>query len=144
MINAIRHVGIVVKDIDNAISFWEEIIGLKKFIDQVEKSPYIDELLGLQARNLRTVKFIDDKNFIIELLYFPDTPTDNQWMGNLKSVGLTHIAITTSNIEELISRLNKNGYKTVSKIMNSPDNKVKVVFVYGPESLFLEIVEQVN
>lgn len=144
MINSIRHVGIVVKDIDNAISFWEEIIGIKKFNDQVEKSPYIDELLGLQARNLRTVKFIDDKNFIIELLYFPDTPNDDHWMGNLNSVGLTHIAITTSNIGELISRLNKNGYKTVSKIMNSPDNKVKVVFVYGPESLFLEIVEQVN
>ena len=66
MINSIRHVGIVVKDIDNAISFWEEIIGIKKFNDQVEKSPYIDELLGLQARNLRTVKFIDDKNLRIE------------------------------------------------------------------------------
>jgi len=65
-------------------------------------------------------------------------------MGSLDSVGLTHIAITTKNIDELVSRLNKNGYKSISNILKSPDNKVRVVFVYGPESLYLEVVEQLN
>ena len=144
MSNSIRHVGIVVHNLEKSIQFWEEIIGVKKIIDQIEKSPYIDELLGIQAKNLRTVKFIDENNFIIELLHYPNKSNQEKWMGSLDSVGLTHIAITTKDIDELVSRLNQNGYKSISNILKSPDNKVRVVFVYGPESLFLEVVEQLD
>lgn len=142
MSNTTRHVGIVVKDLAKTTDFWVDLIGFELHIDAREISPYIDELLGIANPELRTVKLIDENGFIIELLEFANHPTKDSWEGNLATTGLTHIALTVSDLESLISKLTENNYKFISEIKNSPNGAVKVVFVTGPEGLMLELVEQ--
>jgi catechol 2,3-dioxygenase-like lactoylglutathione lyase family enzyme len=142
MANTTRHVGIVVKDIAKTKDFWINLIGFKLHIDAKEISPYIDELLGIANPELRTVKLIDENGFIIELLKFANYPAKDNWEGNLATTGLTHIALTVSDLESLTSKLKENDYKFISEIKNSPNGAVKVVFVKGPEGLMLELVEQ--
>jgi catechol 2,3-dioxygenase-like lactoylglutathione lyase family enzyme len=142
MSNTTRHVGIVVKDIANTTNFWVNLIGFKLHIDATETSPYIDELLGLSNPELRTIKLIDENGFIIELLKFANYPAKDSWEGNLAATGLTHVALTVSDLESLTSKLKENNYKFISEIKNSPNGAVKVVFVTGPEGLMLELVEQ--
>jgi catechol 2,3-dioxygenase-like lactoylglutathione lyase family enzyme len=141
MPNTTRHVGIVVKDLAKTTDFWINLIGFKLHIDAKEISPYIDELLGIANPELRTVKLIDENGFIIELLEFANHPTKDNWEGNLAKTGLTHIALTVSDLESLVAKLIKNEYKFISEIKKSPDGAVKVVFVRGPEGLMLELVE---
>ena len=141
MTNTTRHVGIVVKDLAKTTDFWVNLIGFKLHIDAKEISPYIDELLGITNPELRTVKLIDENGFIIELLEFANHPTKDNWEGNLATTGLTHIALTISDLESLAAKLIKNEYKFISEIKNSPNGAVKVVFVRGPEGLMLELVE---
>ena len=116
----------------------------KLHIEALEESPYIDELLDIKDPALKTVKLIDSKGFIIELLKFENYQVGNSWSGDLKTTGLTNIAITVDNLDELIERLIKDNYQTVSDIKVSPNRKVKVVFVKGPEGLMLELVEELN
>ena len=142
MANTTRHVGIVVKDLAKTKDFWINLIGFKLHIDAKEISPYIDELLGIANPELRTVKLIDENGFIIELLKFANYPAKDNWEGNLATTGLTHIALTVSDLESLTSKLKENDYKFISEIKNSPNGAVKVVFVKGPEGLMLELVEQ--
>jgi catechol 2,3-dioxygenase-like lactoylglutathione lyase family enzyme len=142
MANTTRHVGIVVKDLAKTKNFWINLIGFKLHIDAKEISPYIDELLGIANPELRTVKLIDENGFIIELLKFANYPAKDNWEGNLATTGLTHIALTVSDLESLTSKLKENDYKFISEIKNSPNGAVKVVFVKGPEGLMLELVEQ--
>ena len=142
MTNTTRHVGIVVKDLAKTTDFWTNLIGFKLHIDAKEISPYIDELLGIANPELRTVKLIDENGFIIELLGFANYPAKDNWEGNLATTGLTHIALTVSDLESLTSKLKENDYKFISKIKKSPNGAVKVVFVSGPEGLMLELVEQ--
>jgi catechol 2,3-dioxygenase-like lactoylglutathione lyase family enzyme len=142
MANTTRHVGIVVKDLAKTKDFWINLIGFKLHIDAKEISPYIDELLGIANPELRTVKLIDENGFIIELLEFANYPAKDNWEGNLATTGLTHIALTVSNLELLTSKLKENDYKFISEIKNSPNGAVKVVFLTGPEGLMLELVEQ--
>jgi catechol 2,3-dioxygenase-like lactoylglutathione lyase family enzyme len=142
MTNTTRHVGIVVKDLAKTKDFWTNLIGFKLHIDAKEISPYIDELLGIANPELRTVKLIDENGFIIELLGFANYPAKDNWEGNLATTGLTHIALTVSDLESLTSKLKENDYKFISKIKKSPNGAVKVVFVSGPEGLMLELVEQ--
>jgi hypothetical protein len=87
---------------------------------------------------------IDSKGFIIELLKFDNYQVDNSWSGDLKTTGLTHIALNVDNLEKLVGNLNKLRYQTLSGIKTSPNRKVKVVFVKGPEALMLELVETLN
>jgi catechol 2,3-dioxygenase-like lactoylglutathione lyase family enzyme len=121
MANTTRHVGIVVKDIAKTKDFWINLIGFKLHIDAKEISPYIDELLGIANPELRTVKLIDENGFIIELLKFANYPAKDNWEGNLATTGLTHIALTVSDLESLTSKLKENVYKFNSVIKNSPN-----------------------
>jgi catechol 2,3-dioxygenase-like lactoylglutathione lyase family enzyme len=142
MTNSTRHVGIVVKDLAKTTDFWVNLIGFKLHVDAKEVSPYIDDLLGISNPKLRTVKLIDKNGFIIELLEFANYPVKDNWEGNLATTGLTHIALTVSELESLTTKLKENDYSFISEIKNSPNGAVKVVFLRGPEGLMLELVQQ--
>ena len=131
----------MVNDLDKTRDFWINMLGFKLHIEAKEESPYIDELLAVKDPSLTTVKLIDSKGFIIELLKFENHQVENSWSGDLKTTGLTHIALTVDNLDELVENLRKLDYQTISDIKTSPNKKVKVVFVRGPEGIMLELVE---
>jgi catechol 2,3-dioxygenase-like lactoylglutathione lyase family enzyme len=135
-------VGIVVHDLAKSKDFWMNALGFQLHVEALEQSPYIDELLAIKDPNLTTVKLIDSKGFIIELLKFDNYQVEKSWSGDLKTTGLTHIALTIDNVEELVENLKKLNYQLLSEIKVSPNGKVKVVFVKGPEGLMLELVEE--
>jgi catechol 2,3-dioxygenase-like lactoylglutathione lyase family enzyme len=139
--NTTRHIGIVVHDLEKTRDFWINTIGFKLHIEAKEESPYIDELLAIRNPGLTTVKLIDSKGFIIELLKFENYEVGNYWSGDLKTTGLTHIALTVDNLNELVVNLKKQNYQPMSEIKISPNKKVKVVFVRGPEGTILELVQ---
>jgi len=142
MSNTTRHVGIVVNDLGKNKDFWMNSLGFQLHVEALEQSPYIDELLAIKDPNLTTVKLIDSKGFIIELLKFDNYQVEKSWSGDLKTTGLTHIALTVDNVEVLVDNLTKLNYQLLSEIKKSPNGKVKVVFVKGPEGLMLELVEE--
>lgn len=140
--NTTRHVGIVINDLEKTKDFWIKTLGFKLHIEAKEESPYIDELLAIKDLVLTTVKLIDSKGFIIELLKFENSRVEDSWSGDLKTTGLTHIALTVDNLDELVDTLRKLDYQTISEIKTSPNRKVKVVFVRGPEGIMLELVQE--
>jgi len=140
--NTTRHVGIVVNDLEKTRDFWINTLGFKLHIEAKEETPYIDELLAINDPSLTTVKLIDSKGFIIELLKFYNYQVENSWSGDLKTTGLTHIALTVDNLDELVEILRKLDYQTLSEIKTSPNKKVKVLFVRGPEGIMLELVQE--
>lgn len=132
----------MVNDLEKTRDFWINVLGFKLHIEAKEESPYIDELLAIKDPSLTTVKLIDSKGFIIELLKFENFKVENSWSGDLKTTGLTHIALTVDNLDELVDILRKLDYQTLSEIKTSPNKKVKVVFVRGPEGIMLELVQE--
>jgi catechol 2,3-dioxygenase-like lactoylglutathione lyase family enzyme len=134
----------VVKDLGKTRDFWINTLGFKLHIEAKEESPYIDELLAIKDPMLTTVKLIDSKGFIIELLKFENYQVENSWSGDLKTTGLTHIALTVNNLDELVDNLKMQNYQLLSEIKISPNKKVKVAFVKGPEAIMLELVQELN
>jgi len=137
-------VGIVVNDLKKTKEFWINSLGFKIHIEAVEQSPYIDELLAIKEPNLTTVKLIDSKGFIIELLKFENYQVDHSWSGDLKATGLTHIALTVDNLVQLVENMKKQNYQPLSDIKISPNKKVQVVFIKGPEGIMLELVQELH
>ena len=135
--------GIVVNDLDKTRDFWTTLLGFKLHVEALEESPYIDELLAIKDPALTTVKLIDSKGFILELLKFENYQVENTWSGDLKTTGLTHIALTVENLDELAEKMSHLGYKAISEVKISPNKKVKVVFIRGPEGIMLELVEEI-
>ena len=136
--------GIVVNDLEKTRDFWINTLGFKLHIEAKEESPYIDELLAIKDPSLTTVKLVDSNGFIIELLKFENYQVENSWSGDLKTTGLTHIALTVENLDGLVENLKKQNYVPLSDIKISPSKKVKVVFVKGPEAIMLELVQELE
>lgn len=134
----------MVNDLDKTRDFWIDTLGFKPHIEAKEESPYIDELLAIKDPKLTTVKLIDSKGFVIELLKFENYHVENSWSGDLKTTGLTHIALTVDNLDKLVDNLEKQNYQRISEIKVSPNKKVKVVFVKGPEAIMLELVQELG
>ncbi len=134
----------MVNDLDKTRDFWIKTLGFKLHIEALEKSPFIDELLAVKDPALTTVKLIDSNGFIIELLKFENYQVDNSWSGDLKTTGLTHIALTVDSLDELVKNLKNQNYEPLSEIKLSPNKKVKVVFLRGPEGIMLELVQELG
>lgn len=141
MITGIRHIGIVVNDIENAIKFWVGLLGFKVITDQLEEGEFIDKLLGLENVSVRTVKLSAQDGSLIELLNFMSHKGSVAWEGNPYQTGLTHVALNIRDIKGIVSSLEQNGYNKINKIQKSLDGKVLVCYLKGFEDILLELVE---
>ncbi len=144
MISGVRHTGIVVNDIDGAINFWVNLLELKIVSNEVETGDFIDRLLGLKDVSVQTVKLIAKDKTMIELLQFRSHPSSEVWGGTPYSSGLTHVALRTSDLSALVSRLNTQGFYAINEAQISPDGKVKVCYLVGFERVLLELVEVIR
>jgi catechol 2,3-dioxygenase-like lactoylglutathione lyase family enzyme len=144
MIKGVRHTGIVVNDIENAIKFWVNLLGFKVIIDQIEEGEFIDKLLGLDNVSVRTVKLAAQDGSLVELLHFKSHKSFPTWDGNPYKTGLTHIAFNVADISNVVSILEHNGYAQVNRYQKSLSGKALVCYVKGFEGLLLELVEQLD
>ena len=141
MILAIRHIGLVVSDIDKAVEFW---CGPMNFIisrHMEEEGPHIDAMMGLKDVQVTTIKLEAPDGNILELLHFKSHPGKKSWSGNPYSTGLTHIALSVNDLDKTYKDLNEYGVEFPALPQYSPDGNVKVIYARGPEGILLELVE---
>lgn len=144
MITGIRHIGLVVADLEKSLDFWCGALGFVIQKRMEESGPYIDAMMGLQKVQVTTVKLSAPDGKVLELLYFKSHPDKSKWIGTPYSTGLTHIAINTENIEKTIQQLKQVGMFFPSEPQISPDGLVRVIYGTAPEGVLLELVEVVD
>jgi catechol 2,3-dioxygenase-like lactoylglutathione lyase family enzyme len=144
MIKAIRHIGLVVANLEKAQSFWCETMGFVVERRMEEAGPHIDAMMGLDGVKVTTIKLAAPDGNLIELLHFSSHPDEETWLGKPFSTGLTHIALTVENMDETYDRLLQAGVAFPAEPQMSPDGTARVIYATGPEGLLLELVEVVN
>lgn len=143
MIKNIRHNGIVVSDLDKALYFYRDILGLKTKREMIESGKYIDNLSALKGVRVKTIKMSADDGNLIELLYYeshPRKPIDR----DICDTGYSHIAFTVENLDYEYERLKEKGTKFNCTPQISADGKVKVVFCRDPAGNLIELVEELT
>ena len=140
MIKNIRHIGIVVDDLEKSLHFYVDILGFKVDKEMVESSPYLDNILALKRAKVTTVKLCAPGNQMIELLYFHSHPKNTK-AHSLIDIGLAHIALTVDDIENAYNTMKKAGIIFTSSPQTSPDGYAKVTFCQAPEGTYIELVE---
>jgi catechol 2,3-dioxygenase-like lactoylglutathione lyase family enzyme len=142
MIKNIRHTGLVVNDLSQALAFWCDLLGFK-LLKQIEESGrQIDAILDLNDVSVTTVKLRSPDGQQLELLKFNSHPDRVSWQGRPYSTGLTHIAVTVENMENAVEKLSNHGVRFPNAPQLSPDGSVSVTYAIGPENILLEIVEE--
>lgn len=137
---AVRHVGIVVKDLKGALRFYNDILGLKIQRKTLEEGKYIDKVMALKGVKVRTIKMSADDGNLIELLCFESHPVKVLKRG-ISDPGFSHVAFTVEDIDCEYKRLKGRRVWFNSLPQTSPDGRAKVLFCRDPEGNIIELVE---
>ena len=134
----VRHSGIVVRDLKESLDFYR-YLGFRTVNDDVETGEFIDNILGFEKCEVRTVKMICDGKQMIELLEYRN-PESPDFTKLINSIGCSHLALTVDNLELLYENLIKKGVDFVNPPCSN--EKVKVAFCIDPNDVYLELVEE--
>ena len=138
---SIRHIGIVVNDLEESLKFWQDLMHFNIVTSAEEKGEHLDRILELENVVVKTIKLASYSGEIVELLKFPSHPDSGHWNRKTYSTGLTHIAVTVEDINLLVSKLRAQNFRIHSDPKMSPDGKVLFTYFRGPENLIIEAVE---
>lgn len=146
MMPSLRHVGLVVRDIDKSIQFYSDIIGLKLLTRAVEEGEFIENVVGVKDVKLEWAKLTTANGLIVELLQYHSHPDSNQEEINYPSYrhGCSHIALTVEDIEAKYNQLVANGLNCNSKPQVSSEGAVKVFYCHDVDGIILELVEEIK
>ena len=140
----IRHIGIVVTDMERSLEFYHDLMGLKPVIDFTEKGKFIDTISKGEGINLRMVKLVAEDGGMIELLHYITHPQPDRGDNKLWETGPTHVAFTVEDVDKTYKEWSAKGVKCNSAPVVSPDGKAKLFFCQDPNGTYLEIVQMLE
>ena len=138
------NMGIVVENLDNAISFFSEI-GLKLEGRGMVEGEWAGQVTGLGNQSVEVAMMITpDGHSRLEISRFliPTTISDHR-IAPVNSLGYLRIMFRVDNIDELVTRLIKNGAELVGEVVQYQDI-YKLCYIRGTEGLLIGLAEQLN
>jgi catechol 2,3-dioxygenase-like lactoylglutathione lyase family enzyme len=139
---AVRHAGIVVEDLDRALRFYRDLLGLRVVRTMEESGAYLDRMLGLTDARVTTVKLAaDDGPMQVELLRFTSHVDGDVSKPPLYAVGPSHVAFTVGDLDRAYKELSEAGVPFNAPPQLSPDGYAKVTYCYDPDGTAVELVE---
>lgn len=138
---AIRHTGIVVRDMERSLEFYRDFLGLKEVKDFREEGEYIDKISGLSGVKVWMIKLAADDGTMVELLKYMSHPQKAPDNPKLCAIGCSHVAFTVDDVDGEYTRLSEKGVRFNSPPAVSPDGYAKVAFCQDPDGVFIELVE---
>ncbi len=137
-----NNVGIVVENLDNAISFFTEI-GLKLEGRTTIGGEWAGRVTGLGNQHVEIAMMVTpDGHSRLEISKFiiPTIVSDHR-KAPVNSLGYLRIMFKVDNIDELVSRLIKNGAELVGEVVRY-ENSYRLCYIRGTEGLLIGLAEQ--
>ena len=136
-----RHTGIPVKNMGISRGFYQDLLGFRPKVDEIEEGFYIDTISGFSGIKLHVVKLIAPDGWMIELLQYISHPSEPRHDPRLDDIGHAHVALTVDNVDAEFERLTASGVPFNSRPQISPNGYAKVAFCQDPDGNFVELVE---
>lgn len=124
----ILHAMIRVKNIDESMKFYTELLGLKKTHEIELEDCLLHFLKG------------EDSDFEIELTQNFETPKEGYQNGN----AFGHFALETKDMDAFDKKLKELGYTYLYEPFVMDEAKSKIAFVQDPDGNEIEIIEPLN
>lgn len=128
MLQKIDHLGIAVKDLAQAIKFYQDVLGLElKGTEVVEEQMVTVAMLKIGESKIELLEPTCDESPIAKTL-------------EKRGEGIAHVAFQVDNIEETLAQLKAGGARLIDEIPRIGAGGVKVAFVH-PKSTYGVLVE---
>ena len=137
-----HNMGIVVEDLDKAISFFSEI-GLTLEGRYAIEGEWAGRVTGLGSQNVEVAMMVTpDGHSRLEISKFlvPAVVSDHR-TAPVNALGYLRIMFRVDNLDELVSRLTKQGAELVGEVVKY-ENAYRLCYIRGAEGLLIGLAEQ--
>jgi catechol 2,3-dioxygenase-like lactoylglutathione lyase family enzyme len=137
------HINIVVRDLDAAKSFFVSNFGFAAGPAVALQGPWVDALTRMHdARAEYMPLTLEGSTFRIELLKFlhPVAALDGE-IGTPNRIGYRHIDFDVDNIDEMVTRLQSQGWEFLSAVQTVSSMNLKTVYFLGPEGVLIQMTQ---
>jgi predicted enzyme related to lactoylglutathione lyase len=138
-----HNMGIVVENLDKAISFFEDI-GLTLEGRAEIKGDWAGRVTGLGSQHVEIAMMVTpDGHSRLEISKFiaPITVSDHR-TAPVNSLGYLRIMFRVENLDELVTRLVKKGAELVGEIVQY-ENVYRLCYIRGTEGLLIGLAEEI-
>ena len=139
-----NNMGIVVASLDKSIAFFSEI-GLLLEGRMLVEGDWAGRVTGLENQSVEVAMMVTpDGHSRLELSQFikPDTISDHR-TAPVNSLGYLRIMFRVDDLDELLSRLVRQGAEMVGEVMNY-ENIYRLCYIRGAEGLLIGLAEQLG
>ena len=139
-----HNVGIVVESLDNAVSFFQEI-GLTLEGRMMVEGEWAGRVTGLGNQSVEIAMMVTpDGHSRLELSQFhsPNTIADHR-TNPVNALGYLRIMFRVDKLDELLTRLQKQGAKVVGEVVPFGD-MYRLCYIRGIEGLLIGLAEQLG
>lgn len=142
MIKKVHHACITVSDIDQALAFYRDALGLRVTMDFDLKSEEFDKIFEVQGSHARIVYFDEG----LEITYFYSPKDGKPLNARTWDYGNTFLILEVDDLDKSYAELLKKGVKffappQLPKTEVPAEGKVKVAHVRAPDNVRMSLVE---
>jgi len=131
MLTQIDHIGVAVRDLDKAITFYRDVLGLK-FLEEEDVASQKVKVAKFEINGVH-IEFLEPTS--------KDSPIA-KFIEN-KGEGIHHIAYRTDDISNEIASLKRKGVKLINEHPIEGSGNTKIAFVHPKSSIVLtELVKK--
>ena len=139
---ALRHIGIVVSNLEKAITLYRDYLGCELVVKNLGLSgEYLEKLVGINNVEMDVAILRTQDNNRIELLEYKNCPGKKRKPVLSNDIGASHFAMTVNNIDYLYENRNNFHVSFFSEPLMSPDGFVKVAYCALMDECIVELVQ---
>jgi catechol 2,3-dioxygenase-like lactoylglutathione lyase family enzyme len=139
---SVLHPVITVSNMDVALRFYRDLLGLEVVLDYVHDPKLLEPLVGVSDPDVRAAILKCPDGTEIELAEFRRPPGKPFVEKCFEDAGITFVTLVVDDIEALVSRLQGEGFQTNGPIVEYPSpTRVRVVYCFGPDGTPLTLVQ---
>jgi catechol 2,3-dioxygenase-like lactoylglutathione lyase family enzyme len=142
----LHHAGMTVSDLDRALAFWRDALGMETVVDQESRGGYFEAIVGERDVAVRTHHLaFGEGGARVELFQFL-SPAGGRHVTRPADVGFAHVCVAVdAGIDELLARLVEAGGRPLTPAPVAIDRGANAggrgVYVRDPDGHVLELFE---
>lgn len=142
MIRELNHAGFVVGNLEKAVAFYEEVIGLR-VLDRLERTGGpISQVVGYEGSHLKIAKMAaEGEAHFLELIEYVRPQSVQRASEERAIIGGSHVAWIVDDIQETFREVTANG----AQMMNPPAEMAPgrwACYMQDPEGNWIEFIQQ--
>lgn len=142
----LHHAGMTVSDLDRALAFWRDALGMETVVDQESRGGYFEAIVGERDVVVRTHHLaFGGQGARVELFQFL-SPRGGRHLSRPADVGFAHVCVAVDDgLDELLARLVAAGGTPVTpepvEVDRGANAGGRAVYVRDPDGHVLELFQ---